>query len=158
MSEAPAPLAPLTPDTRLLIDGELTAASGGRVFENVNPATEEVLGSCSDAGEAEMERAIAGAQTSTHLVREVRVARRIHEIHKVLTDKHRRRHRFDRNAPLALDVQRVQRRLASSLRPCYVAVLFEEALRQRGLAVVDVGDNAEGDRFLHRQRCQPSLV
>ena len=33
----------------MLIDGKLVEASGGRTFENVNPATEEVLGQVADA-------------------------------------------------------------------------------------------------------------
>jgi aldehyde dehydrogenase (NAD+) len=36
-------------DARLLIDGELVEATGGRRFENLNPATEEVIGSVPDA-------------------------------------------------------------------------------------------------------------
>ena len=34
----------INPETNLLIDGKLVAAETGRTFENVNPATEEVLG------------------------------------------------------------------------------------------------------------------
>ena len=41
-------LAPLNPETRNLIDGRLVHASNGATFENVNPATEEVLGVCAD--------------------------------------------------------------------------------------------------------------
>ena len=37
-------LAPLAPETRNLIDGQLVDASNGDTFENVNPATEEVIG------------------------------------------------------------------------------------------------------------------
>ncbi|HBZ69813.1 MAG TPA: hypothetical protein DEP35_08805, partial [Deltaproteobacteria bacterium] len=41
-------LAPLRPETRNLIDGRLVPASNGGTFENINPATEEVLGTCAD--------------------------------------------------------------------------------------------------------------
>lgn len=47
---------------RMLIDGELVAASTGATFENVNPATEEVIGAVSDAGADDVDRAIAAAR------------------------------------------------------------------------------------------------
>src|SRR5436305_14965090 len=50
------------PEQRMLVDGELVEADSGATFENVNPATEEVLGSVADAGKAEMQRAIAAAR------------------------------------------------------------------------------------------------
>ncbi len=49
-------------ETRMLIDGKLVEAQSGKVFDNVNPATEEVLGTVADAGHADMEVAIAGAR------------------------------------------------------------------------------------------------
>jgi aldehyde dehydrogenase (NAD+) len=49
-------------NARLLIDGKLVAASGGRTFENINPATEEVLGLVPDASVEDAERAIAAAR------------------------------------------------------------------------------------------------
>ncbi|MBJ18427.1 MAG: aldehyde dehydrogenase family protein [bacterium] len=49
-------------NARLLIDGELVAASGGRTFENINPATEEVIGVVPDASVEDAERAIAAAR------------------------------------------------------------------------------------------------
>jgi aldehyde dehydrogenase (NAD+) len=49
-------------NARLLIDGELVAASNGRSFENLNPATEEVLGLVPDASIEDAERAIAAAR------------------------------------------------------------------------------------------------
>ncbi|RAY17004.1 aldehyde dehydrogenase [Actinomadura craniellae] len=47
---------------RMLIDGELVAAGSGRTFDNVNPATEEVLGAVPDADAADVERAIGAAR------------------------------------------------------------------------------------------------
>jgi aldehyde dehydrogenase (NAD+) len=55
MPDAPA-------DYRLLIDGELAPAEGGRTYPNVNPATEEVAGEAPDASAADMDRAIASAR------------------------------------------------------------------------------------------------
>jgi aldehyde dehydrogenase (NAD+) len=49
-------------EVRMLIDGKLVEAEGGATFPNVNPATEEVLGSTSDATAADMERAVAAAR------------------------------------------------------------------------------------------------
>jgi aldehyde dehydrogenase (NAD+) len=54
--------APVRGEARMLIDGELVGADSGRTFDNVNPATEEVLGPVADAGAAEMQRAIAAAR------------------------------------------------------------------------------------------------
>jgi aldehyde dehydrogenase (NAD+) len=55
-------LAPLNPETRNLIDGNLVPASNGATFENVNPATEEVLGVCSDGTKDDMHAAIGAAR------------------------------------------------------------------------------------------------
>jgi aldehyde dehydrogenase (NAD+) len=52
----------LTGETRMLIDGQLTEARSGRRFDNVNPATEEVLGQVADASVEDMEAAIAAAR------------------------------------------------------------------------------------------------
>jgi aldehyde dehydrogenase (NAD+) len=48
----------------MLIGGELVAAGSGATFENINPATEEVLGSVSDGNAADMDRAIAAARSA----------------------------------------------------------------------------------------------
>jgi aldehyde dehydrogenase (NAD+) len=47
---------------RLLIDGELVSAEGGAVYENINPATEEVLGVAADASSADVTRAVGAAR------------------------------------------------------------------------------------------------
>ncbi len=47
---------------RMLIGGELTGADDGRTFDNVNPATEEVIGQVADASATEMQRAIDAAR------------------------------------------------------------------------------------------------
>src|SRR3974390_1338837 len=46
----------------MLIDGKLADADSGKTFDNVNPATEEVLGGVADATAAEMHRAIDAAR------------------------------------------------------------------------------------------------
>jgi aldehyde dehydrogenase (NAD+) len=50
------------PETRLFVDGRLRDATTGRTADNVNPATEEVLGVTADAGAEDMDEAIAAAR------------------------------------------------------------------------------------------------
>ncbi len=49
-------------ESRMFIDGKLVEASGGRLYDNVNPATEEVLGQVADATVEDMDRSIAAAR------------------------------------------------------------------------------------------------
>ena len=49
-------------EEKVLIDGELRGATGGGVFETVNPATEEVLGVAANATEADASAAVAAAR------------------------------------------------------------------------------------------------
>jgi aldehyde dehydrogenase (NAD+) len=51
-----------TGERRMLIDGQLVDAASGATFDNLNPATEEVLGQVADAGREDMHRAIAAAR------------------------------------------------------------------------------------------------
>jgi aldehyde dehydrogenase (NAD+) len=46
----------------MLIDGKLVEAKSGKRFDNINPATEEVLGDVADAGAEDMDQAIAAAR------------------------------------------------------------------------------------------------
>ena len=50
------------PEGRLYIDGRLRESSTGRTVDNVNPATEEILGVCTDASGEDMDEAIAAAR------------------------------------------------------------------------------------------------
>ena len=52
----------MTYESRMLIDGKLTEASGGATYDNINPATEAVIGPVADGSEADMERAITAAR------------------------------------------------------------------------------------------------
>lgn len=49
-------------EERLLINGRLTLAKGGATLENVNPATEEVMGVVADASEEDVDQAIEAAR------------------------------------------------------------------------------------------------
>jgi len=51
-----------TGEVRMLIDGKLVEARSGKTFENINPATEDVLGVVADAGHEDMDAAIAAAR------------------------------------------------------------------------------------------------
>jgi aldehyde dehydrogenase (NAD+) len=50
------------PESRLLIDGKLVGTSGGRVYANTAPATEQVIGHVADATPEDMDQAIAAAR------------------------------------------------------------------------------------------------
>jgi len=52
----------MTYESRLLIDGKLVEASGGATYDNINPATEAVIGPVADANAADMESAITAAR------------------------------------------------------------------------------------------------
>ena len=49
-------------ESRMLIDGTLVEAEGAKTYDNVNPATEDVIGPVADASTADMERAIGAAR------------------------------------------------------------------------------------------------
>ncbi len=49
-------------ELRMLVDGELRETTSGATFDNVNPATEQVIGVTTDATREDMERAIAAAR------------------------------------------------------------------------------------------------
>lgn len=52
----------LIAEERNLIDGKLVGASNGGTFDNINPATEEVIGVCANATRQDIETAIAAAR------------------------------------------------------------------------------------------------
>ncbi|BBZ14845.1 aldehyde dehydrogenase family protein [Mycobacterium branderi] len=61
-SPAAASTVAFHPETRLYIDGRLRESSTGNTVDNINPATEEVLGITTDAGVQDMDEAIAAAR------------------------------------------------------------------------------------------------
>ncbi len=52
----------MNPENRLFINGELQAAASGKTYPNINPATEEIIGTVADAGPEDMDRAISAAR------------------------------------------------------------------------------------------------
>jgi aldehyde dehydrogenase (NAD+) len=53
-----------THDELMLIDGDLVGSSSGGRFDNLNPATEEVIGQVADGTLVDVDRAIAAARTA----------------------------------------------------------------------------------------------
>jgi aldehyde dehydrogenase (NAD+) len=51
-----------TPEHRMLLDGELVASSTGAEFDNINPATENVLGQVADGTAADLGHAVTAAR------------------------------------------------------------------------------------------------
>ena len=49
-------------ESKMLIDGELVDADSGKTFQNINPATEEVLGEVADGSAVDMGRAVGAAR------------------------------------------------------------------------------------------------
>ncbi len=104
----------------------------------------------------QQQRALARGQRPRDLVREVHVARRVDQVQDVLLPVIGRvvqadRVRLDGDAALALEVHGVQDlglHLAGLERPG----VFQEAVGQRGLAVVDVRDDREVPDVLLVQR------
>jgi aldehyde dehydrogenase (NAD+) len=79
-------------EERLYIDGELVEAEGGKVYDNLNPATEQAFGVAADASEDDVRRAIAAARRafdetdwSTNV--ELR-ARCLRQLHQAMVDHH----------------------------------------------------------------------
>ncbi|HTT86274.1 MAG TPA: aldehyde dehydrogenase family protein [Acidimicrobiales bacterium] len=62
MTTSSAPAHEVHGEHRLLIDGTLTESAGKKRFDNIDPATEEVLGETADGTAEDMETAIAAAR------------------------------------------------------------------------------------------------
>ena len=67
-SYAPAPESRAVVDIKssygLFIDGQMVDATDGRTFKTVSPSTEEVLAEVTEAGEADVDRAVRAARTA----------------------------------------------------------------------------------------------
>ncbi len=98
-------------------------------------------------GVDDQQRALARREAARHLVAEVDVTRRIDQVELILPPVARaigepHGARLDRDAPLPLDVHRVEE-LLLPLALGERAGLLEQAVGERRLAVVDVGDDGE---------------
>ena len=52
------------PESRMLVGGRLREAAGGRTFDNVNPATEEVIGAVADGDATDLDEALGAARAA----------------------------------------------------------------------------------------------
>ena len=107
-------------------------------------------------GVDDQQRALAGGEAARDLVGEVDVAGRVDQVQVVglavggrVLDPHRLR--LDRDPALALEVHRVEHLRLHFLRVDGAGDL-EDAVGQRRLAVVDVGDDREVADVVHRSR------
>ena len=103
------------------------------------------------AGVDDEDHSLAGGERARHLVAEVDVARRVDEVDDVVAVVEVHRLQLDGDAPLALEVHRVEVLLAHVTGVDGAADL-EDAIRERRLAVVDVGDDrqvADSGEFGH---------
>ena len=73
-------------EERMLVGGKLVEAADGATFDNVNPATEELIGAAADGSESDMDAAIAAARVAfdetpwaTDVPLRVRCLRQLHE-------------------------------------------------------------------------------
>jgi aldehyde dehydrogenase (NAD+) len=99
----------LAGESRMLIDGKLVEAAGGRTYPNVNPATEEELGQVADASAADMDAAIGAARRafdstgwSSDLALRLRCLRQLHEALAKRREELRPQIIAEVGAPLAL--------------------------------------------------------
>ena len=107
-------------------------------------------------GVDDQQRAFAGGERARHLVGEVDVARRVDQVELVglavaRLVAQRRGLRLDGDAALALEVHRVEH-LRFHLAVGQAAADLDEAVGERRLAVVDVGDDGEIADVLHRKK------
>ena len=105
------------------------------------------LGFHSLRGVDDEEGSFAGLQAPAHRVGEVDVSRGVDQVQLVLAPvrglvRHPDRVQLDRDAPLALELHRVED-LLLHLPPVHGARPLEEPIGERRLPVVDVGDNGE---------------
>lgn len=109
-------------EERLYIAGELRSATGGGTFENIGPATEEVLGVAADGTAADMQEAIGAARdafdlgewSSNHALR----ARCLRQLHEALT-----KHAGEIRATLRAEVGACEVALASAMFDMALGIL-----------------------------------
>jgi aldehyde dehydrogenase (NAD+) len=109
MTEGTTATAAVAGEERLLVGGELRPARAGRVFENVNPATGEVLGVAADGAAEDMDDAIAAARRafdetswSTNVGRRVRGLRQLQRAFEAHADEIRAMTVAETGSPLSL--------------------------------------------------------
>lgn len=96
-------------EDRLLVGGELVHADGGATYENVDPATGEVIGVAADASRDDMARAVAAARRafddsdwSRDLGLRVRCLRQLHDALRARRDEFKRMTVAETGTPIML--------------------------------------------------------
>jgi hypothetical protein len=120
----------------------LRAATISRSFSRAQVAVGQRLRLDALGGVDEQDHALAGGERPAHLVAEVDVAGRVDEVEGGPLPRHPDVLGLDRDAPLALDVHRVEV-LRLHVPHLHGAGDLEDAVGQRRLAVVDVGDDRQ---------------
>ena len=113
---------PMLIEERLYIGGALRPASGSRTFENVNPASEEVIGVAADGSAADMHEAIGAARDAfdrgewarDHALR----ARCLRQLHQALE-----RHAPEIRATLRAEVGACENSLVSAMFDMALGIL-----------------------------------
>ncbi|CAB4644387.1 unannotated protein [freshwater metagenome] len=90
----------------------------------------------------EQDGSFARRQRPTHLVAKIDVTRGVDQMDEVVLVIEANALEFDRDTPLAFDIHRIEI-LGSHFPGVDRATELEQAVRQGGLAVVDVGNDAE---------------
>ena len=70
------------PNTELHINGTWTAAAGGETLDVINPATEDVIGSVAHARIADLDAALAAAESGFRVWKEVSAMERYNVMRK----------------------------------------------------------------------------
>ena len=94
-------------------------------------------------GVDEQQHAVDHAEHALDLAAEVGVARRVDDVDAHALPRHRGALAEDRDAALALEIVGVHRALGDDLAGAERAGLLEQAVDERGLAVVDVRDDRD---------------
>ena len=99
------------------------------------------------------QRTFASHEGAPHFVRKIDVPRGVDEIQQIVlpvrgTVGERDRIALDRNAPLALDIHRVEQ-LIAKLALRNAATGLDQPIGQGRLPMVDMGDNAEVPNMFH---------
>ena len=97
----------------------------------------------------EQEHAVDHLQHTLHLAAEIGVARRVHNVDFRIAVAHGGVLGQNRDAALALKVVRVHDPVHDLLIFAVHAALLEHFVNQRGLAVVNVGDDRNVSQFIH---------
>jgi aldehyde dehydrogenase (NAD+) len=86
-----APPARLTQETRLFINGEFVSAKSGKKFKSINPATEDVIVEVEEAGQEDVNDAVAAAKAAFKTWKKSNACDRRDMLLKLadLVDKHR---------------------------------------------------------------------